>query len=103
MTDVEMWLEVLQTVGVPSIALAGAGFFIYKNQIWAAEERAQFMSRDEESDARVFSMLEKQNELDSYFINFSDGQPYCSGHGIYYGGSSAQIHTRDQIKKMQNF
>ena len=62
MTDVEMWLSVLQTVGVPSIALAGAGFFIYKNQIWAAEERAQFMARDEESDARVFSMLEKQNE-----------------------------------------
>jgi hypothetical protein len=62
MTDVEMWLSVLQTVGVPSIALAGAGFFIYKNQIWAAEERSQFMARDEESDARVFSMLEKQNE-----------------------------------------
>ena len=62
MSDVEMWVEILQTVGVPSIALAGAGFFIYKNQIWAAEERSQFMQRDEESDARVFSMLEKQNE-----------------------------------------
>tara|TARA_R100001244_G_scaffold131632_1_gene105201 strand:- start:151 stop:453 length:303 start_codon:yes stop_codon:yes gene_type:complete len=62
MTDVEMWLSVLQTVGVPSIALAGAGFFIYKNQIWAAEERSQFMARDEESDSRVFSMLERQNE-----------------------------------------
>ena len=62
MSDVEMWVEILQTVGVPSIALAGAGFFIYKNQIWAAEERSQFMQRDEESDSRVFSMLEKQNE-----------------------------------------
>ena len=62
MSDVEMWVEILQTVGVPSIALAGAGFFIYKNQIWAAEERTQFMQRDEESDARVFSMMEKQNE-----------------------------------------
>ena len=62
MDDITMWVEILQTVGVPSLALAGAGFFIYKNQIWAAEERAQFMSRDEESDARVFSMLEKQNE-----------------------------------------
>ena len=57
-----MWLEVLQTVGVPSIALAGAGFFIYKNQIWAQAERAQFMQRDEDSDARVFAMMEKQNE-----------------------------------------
>ena len=62
MDDVEIWLEVLKTVGVPSLALAGAGFFIYKNQIWAAEERSQFMQRDEESDARVFSMLERQNE-----------------------------------------
>ena len=62
MDDIEMWLEILQTVGVPSLALAGAGFFIYKNQIWAAEERAQFMQRDEDADARVFTMLEKQNE-----------------------------------------
>ena len=62
MDTFELWMEVLQTVGVPSIALAGAGFFIYKNQIWAAEERSQFMQRDEDADARVFSMLEKQNE-----------------------------------------
>ena len=57
-----MWMEILQTVGVPSLALAGAGFFIYKNQIWAQAERLQFMERDEESDARVFTMMEKQNE-----------------------------------------
>ena len=62
MDDVEIWLEVLKTVGVPSLALAGAGFFIYKNQIWASQERAQFMQRDEDSDARVFAMMEKQNE-----------------------------------------
>ena len=62
MDDVTMWIEILQTVGVPSLALAGAGFFIYKNQIWAQAERLQFMQRDEESDARVFAMMEKQNE-----------------------------------------
>ena len=62
MDDVTMWVEILQTVGVPSLALAGAGFFIYKNQIWAQAERLQFMQRDEESDARVFAMMEKQNE-----------------------------------------
>ena len=62
MDDVTMWVEILQTVGVPSLALAGAGFFIYKNQIWASQERAQFMQRDEDSDARVFAMMEKQNE-----------------------------------------
>tara|TARA_Y100001947_G_C10323087_1_gene297107 strand:- start:110 stop:418 length:309 start_codon:yes stop_codon:yes gene_type:complete len=62
MDDITMWVEILQTVGVPSLALAGAGFFIYKNQIWASQERAQFMQRDEDSDARVFAMMEKQNE-----------------------------------------
>ena len=62
MDDVTMWVEILQTVGVPSLALAGAGFFIYKNQIWASQERAQFMQRDEDADARVFAMMEKQNE-----------------------------------------
>ena len=62
MDTFELWMEVLQTVGVPGVALAGAGFFIYKNQIWAKEERLQFMQRDEDADARVFSMLEKQNE-----------------------------------------
>ena len=62
MDDVTMWVEIWQTVGVPSLALAGAGFFIYKNQIWASQERAQFMQRDEDSDARVFAMMEKQNE-----------------------------------------
>jgi len=62
MDTFELWMEVLQTVGVPGVALAGAGFFIYKNQIWAKEERLQFMQRDEDADARVFTMLEKQNE-----------------------------------------
>lgn len=62
MDDITIWIEILQTVGVPSLALAGAGFFIYKNQIWAQAERLQFMERDEESDARVFAMMEKQNE-----------------------------------------
>ena len=62
MDDITMWVEILQSVGVPSLALAGAGFFIYKNQIWASQERAQFMQRDEDSDARVFAMMEKQNE-----------------------------------------
>ena len=62
MDDITIWIEILQTVGVTSLALAGAGFFIYKNKIWAQAERLQFMERDEESDARVFAMMEKQNE-----------------------------------------
>ena len=26
------------------------------------------------------------NDLDSYFLNLSDGQPYFPGEGFYYGG-----------------
>jgi len=73
MDDIEMWIEILQTVGVPSLALAGAGFFIYKNQIWAQAERLQFMQRDEDADARVFAMMEKQNENAGKLSNSLEG------------------------------
>ena len=41
----------------------------------------------------VSSIIQKEfvpinNDLDSYFLNLSDGQPYFSGHGFYYGGDS---------------
>jgi K+/H+ antiporter YhaU regulatory subunit KhtT len=62
MNDVEMWIEVLQTVGVPSVVCAASFYYIFKKDIWAQKERQQFMQRDEDADARVFSMLEKQNE-----------------------------------------
>ncbi len=48
-------------------------------------------------------MVESSANMDSYFINFSDGEPYCSPKGFYYGGSSAAEHTRkrvNDIKKM---
>ena len=80
MDDIEMWLEILQTVGVPSLALAGAGFFIYKNQIWAQAERLQFMQRDEDADARVFSMLEKQNENASKLSLVLEGLSQSHNH-----------------------
>tara|TARA_R110000824_G_scaffold396576_1_gene598145 strand:- start:15 stop:317 length:303 start_codon:yes stop_codon:yes gene_type:complete len=62
MTDIEMWIEVLQTVGVPSVVCAASFYYIYKKDIWSQKERLQFMQRDEDADSRVFSMLEKQNE-----------------------------------------
>ena len=80
MDDVTMWVEILQTVGVPSLALAGAGFFIYKNQIWASQERAQFMQRDEDSDARVFAMMEKQNENANKLSMALEGLTQCNEH-----------------------
>tara|TARA_B100000809_G_scaffold251001_1_gene284068 strand:+ start:81 stop:389 length:309 start_codon:yes stop_codon:yes gene_type:complete len=62
MNDVEMWIEVLQTVGVPSVVCAASFYYIFKKDIWSQKERSQFMQRDEDTDARVFTMLEKQNE-----------------------------------------
>ena len=58
-----------------------------------------------------FEAIQKQlipatNDSDSYFLNFSDGEPcYSINRGsdeIYYGGMAAAKHTRKQINKMQD-
>lgn len=57
-----------------------------------------------------FEAIQKQlipatNDSDSYFLNFSDGEPcYSINRGtdeIYYGGMAAAKHTKKQINKMQ--
>ena len=44
--------------------------------------------------------------VDSYFLNFSDGAPYWSGgvgkNNYYYSGTPANIHTRTQVDKMRD-
>ena len=57
-----MWIEIMQTVGVPSVVCAASFYYIFKKDIWSQKERLQFMERDEEQEARVFAMMEKQNE-----------------------------------------
>ena len=42
------------------------------------------------------------NDLDSYFLNISDGQPYFPGHGFYYGGDSAEKHTNKMVKMIES-
>jgi hypothetical protein len=58
-----------------------------------------------------FEAIQKQlipsnNDSDSYFLNFSDGEPCYSinngGDDIYYRGEAAAKHTRKQVKKMQD-
>jgi hypothetical protein len=58
-----------------------------------------------------FEAIQKQlipsnNDSDSYFLNFSDGEPCYSisngGDEIYYRGEAAAKHTRKQVKKMQD-
>jgi hypothetical protein len=56
-------------------------------------------------EAIMKQLVPNSNDTDSYFLNFSDGQPtYSINNGsdqIYYGGKSAAKHTRKQVKKMQ--
>jgi hypothetical protein len=54
-----------------------------------------------------FAAIEKEiasssKELQSYFLNFSDGEPYFSdSHTIQYSGDAAARHTASEVKKMQ--
>ena len=57
-----------------------------------------------------FEAIQKQlipstNDSDSFFLNFSDGEPCYSiengSDNIYYRGDAAAKHTRKQVKKMQ--
>jgi len=43
-------------------------------------------------------LLASDNDLDSYILNISDGEPSCSG----YSGSMAHQHTKRQVDKMRN-
>ena len=42
------------------------------------------------------------NNLDSYFINFSDGEPYFDTKGYTYWGPSAAQHTKKEVENMRN-
>ena len=46
--------------------------------------------------------LSSNNDIDSYFLNLSDGQPYYSGPGFYYGGERAAQHTNKMVKMIEN-
>jgi len=55
-------------------------------------------------EAIMKQLIPTTNDMDSYFLNFSDGQPtYSINHGgddIHYGGRNAAEHTYRQVKKM---
>jgi len=53
-----------------------------------------------------FEAIEKDlipgnSNQDSYFINFSDGQPYYGNDEIYYSGADAENHTRRMVSNMR--
>ena len=57
-------------------------------------------------EAIMKQLIPTSNDMDSYFLNFSDGQPTYSinsgGDEIHYGGNAAAEHTNRQVKKMMS-
>ena len=47
-------------------------------------------------------LIPGNSNQDSYFINFSDGQPYYGNSEINYSGRSAESHTRKMVNNMRN-
>jgi hypothetical protein len=52
-------------------------------------------------EAIMKEFLPSNNDLDSYFLNLSDGEPYFHGKGYYYGGYPAEQHTRKMVKQIE--
>ena len=53
-----------------------------------------------------FEALSKQvikdsNGRDAYFLNYSDGMPYFGTGNLYYSGTTALMHTRDEVTKLR--
>jgi hypothetical protein len=54
-------------------------------------------------EAIMKNFLGSNNDMDSYFLNISDGEPYFHGRGFYYGGEMAADHTRKMVKQIEGF
>ena len=46
-------------------------------------------------------LKEYGKDLDSYFINLSDGSPWFENENFVYGNTNGARHTRIQVKKME--
>jgi hypothetical protein len=52
-------------------------------------------------EAIMKSFIPINNDMDSYFLNLSDGQPYFGGRGFYYSGDDAERHTGKMVKMIE--
>ena len=52
-------------------------------------------------EAIMNDLIPGNSNQDSYFINYSDGQPYFGNGDINYSGASAEAHTRKMCNKMR--
>jgi hypothetical protein len=53
-------------------------------------------------EAIMKQMVGSTTDMDSYFLNISDGEPYYHGKGISYSGSNAAKHTRKMMKSIES-
>jgi hypothetical protein len=52
-------------------------------------------------EAIMKNFLPSNTDMDSYFLNLSDGEPYFHGQGFYYSGDEAANHTRKMVKMLE--
>jgi len=53
-------------------------------------------------EAILKDLIPGNSNQDSYFINYSDGQPWYSNSEIRYSGETAENHTRKMVSEMRN-
>ena len=51
-------------------------------------------------EAIMKNFLPSTTDMDSYFLNLSDGEPYFHGQNFYYSGKEAANHTRKMVKML---
>ena len=52
-------------------------------------------------EAIMKNFLSSNNDMDSYFLNISDGEPYFGSSSFYYAGEPAFEHTRKMVKQIE--
>ena len=52
-------------------------------------------------EAIMKNFLGGTNDMDSYFLNISDGDPYFGTSSFYYAGTPAYEHTRKMVKQIE--
>ena len=52
-------------------------------------------------EAIMKNFLGSTNDMDSYFLNISDGDPYFGNSQFYYSGEVAYNHTRKMVKQIE--
>jgi hypothetical protein len=53
-------------------------------------------------EAIMKNFLGGTNDMDSYFLNISDGEPYFGNSSFYYSGEPAFEHTRKMVKQIES-